>query len=375
MQDTKSLIIILSILVFGFSCRKGDIEDVLEDQYKIAPALPSEPHNYADYEFPEGFISGLLNLVNSIPASNPTTDDGATLGRVLFYDVSLSQNHAINCASCHVQQKGFSDPRTKSVGFLGGETKRNSMNLVNHQFNRRMFWDLRAANLEQQVLMPIQDPIEMGMDLDDLVERLQLIDHYPPLFEKAFGSTEINSDLISKALAQFVRSIVSYQTKYDVGFASEFSNYTEQENMGRELFFGNATRCAHCHTSSNFFQPGGLINGLDEEYADGGQGDINGNLDDHGRFKVPSLRNVALTAPYMHDGRFSTLEEVIEFYDSGVQAHPFLDDRLTPDLTPGGTPYELNLSQEQKDALLAFLHTLTDHPLINDVKFSNPFPH
>ncbi|MFT5183840.1 MAG: cytochrome c peroxidase [Flavobacteriales bacterium] len=374
MRDTKSLIIILGILVFAFSCRKGNIEEVLEDQYKIVPNLPSEPYNYADYQFPEGFISGLLNLVNSIPAYNLTTDDGATLGRVLFYDVSLSQNYAVSCSSCHNQQNGFSDPRPKSVGFLGGETKRNSMNLVNHQFNRRMFWDLRANNLEQQVLIPIEDPIEMGMDLNNLVERLQHVEHYPPLFEKAFGTTEITSDLISKALAQFVRSIVSYQTKFDIGLTSEFSNFTEQENIGRELFFSNATRCAHCHTTSNFYQPGGLINGLDEEYADGGQGDVNGNLDDHGRFKVPSLRNVALSAPYMHDGRFSSLEEVIEFYNSGVQAHPFLDDRLTPDLTPGGTPYELNLEQGQKDALLEFLHTLTDHPLINDIKFSSPFP-
>ncbi|MFT6726779.1 MAG: cytochrome c peroxidase, partial [Flavobacteriales bacterium] len=177
MRDTKSLIIILGILVFAFSCRKGNIEEVLEDQYKIVPNLPSEPYNYADYQFPEGFISGLLNLVNSIPAYNLTTDDGATLGRVLFYDVSLSQNYAVSCSSCHNQQNGFSDPRPKSVGFLGGETKRNSMNLVNHQFNRRMFWDLRANNLEQQVLIPIEDPIEMGMDLNNLVERLQHVEH------------------------------------------------------------------------------------------------------------------------------------------------------------------------------------------------------
>ncbi len=375
MRDTRTLFILIGILVFAFSCRKGDDLNVLPNEYQVQPILPEETYNYADYQFPDGFISGLLNLVNSIPASNPTTDDGATLGRVLFYDVSLSENYSVSCASCHIQEHGFSDPRVKSLGFLGGETKRNSMNLVNHQFNRRMFWDLRASNLEQQVLMPIQDPIEMGMELDDLVDRLQAIDHYPALFDKAFGTSEITSDLISKALAQFVRSIVSYQTKYDVGFASEFSNFTAQENMGRELFFGNATRCAHCHTSSNFYQPSGLINGLDVEYTDGGQGEVNGDPEDHGRFKVPSLRNVALTAPYMHDGRFATLEEVIEHYNSGVQAHPYLDDRLTPDLTPGGTPYELNLTQEQKDALLAFMHTLTDHPLINDVKFSNPFPH
>jgi cytochrome c peroxidase len=337
--------------------------------------LPEQPYDYSSYEFPEHFNSEFLALVGFNPGNNPITDAGATLGRVIFYDKKLSANKTISCASCHHQENGFADPSPFSEGFEGGHTSRNSMHLVNLQFNRRMFWDTRANNLETQVLLPIQDAIEMGMELDDVVARLEGTDYYPNLFDDAFGTPEITSDRISKALAQFVRSIVSYQTKWDDAHSNDFADFTESELIGKDIFFSNETKCNQCHMTNNFYITSPMNNGLDVEYADGGQFNVTGDLEDHGQFKVPSLRNTAVSAPYMHDGRFETLEEVVEHYNSGLQAHPFLDDRLTEDNLIGGIPRQMNLSDAQKQGLVDFMKTLTDHEMLNDPKYSNPFVH
>lgn len=343
--------------------------------------LPGSLFNYAAPVLPTKFFQQPILGQDNMPATNLTTDAGATLGRVLFYDKRLSTNQTIACASCHQQAHGFSDPRPFSTGFTGGLTGRNSMGLSNARWYQRkkFFWDERAATLEDQVLMPIQNGVEMGMTLQTLTNRLAAEPFYTNLFTQTFGTPEVTSERISKALAQFVRSIVSTQSKYDIGVTNNFANFTAQENLGRQVFLGQvgSATCNACHGSDNFV-PGAPINnnGLENPYVDKGVGALTGLPQDEGLFKVPSLRNIELTAPYMHDGRFATLEQVVEFYDSGVVAHPNLSPPLR--VPPGsgaasGTPLRLNLTPTQKAALVAFLKTLTDTTVTTDVKFSDPF--
>jgi cytochrome c peroxidase len=317
---------------------------------------------------------------DNTPFTNTVTDDGATLGRVLFYDKNLSKNKTIACASCHLQANGFSDFKVLSDGFEGGKTARHSMGLTNARFynNGRFFWDERAASLEAQVLLPMQDPVEMGMTLDSVVGRVANLPYYPTLFKNAFGTDAVTSDLISRALAQYVRSIMSYQSKYDVGRAQvanpgqPFPNFTAQENQGKNLFFNPVLGgCAGCHGTEGFVAPGPRNNGLDAtNAADAGVGGITNNPAQVGLFKSPSLRNVALRAPYMHDGRFATLEDVINHYSTGVQNNPNLSAPLRQ---PDGTIKRMNFTPAETAALLAFLNTLTDQPLTNDERFTDPF--
>ncbi|MGF1581596.1 MAG: cytochrome-c peroxidase [Gemmataceae bacterium] len=353
--------------------------------------LPKRAYNYSQPDLPNHFQTLFLRLSDNTPKDNLITDSGATLGRVLFYDTKLSINGKLSCASCHVQEKAFADPRKVSVGFAGKKVDRNAMSLINTRYypNGRFFWDERARTLEDQVLMPIENGTEMGHDLKKLVGQLAADPIYPELFQKAFGDSKITKDRVSKSLAQFVRSIVSYRSKYDKGIAKvesifeTFPNYTNLENEGKRLFLGRA-RCFTCHMVGNgprerdtrrfrqsaiFYMPGPANNGIDGtlKVVDGGLGDITLNSFQFGEFKSPSLRNVEVTAPYMHDGRFETLEEVIDHYDKGVKNHPNLDRRLR------GRNRRLKLNQRQKQALVAFLKTLTDHELLNDPKYSNPF--
>jgi cytochrome c peroxidase len=339
--------------------------------------LPASAANYANPVLPASFLVQPILGQDNTPANNPVTNAGATLGRVLFYDKRLSQNQTIACASCHQQAHGFSDPARFSQGFAGGLTGRNSMGLANARWYQRraFFWDERAASLEDQVLQPIQNAVEMGMTLPELVARLGAEPYYATLFTNAFGDPAVTANRISRALAQFVRSIVSTQTKFDAGAATGFANFTAQENQGRQIFNG-VGNCNACHGTDNFV-PGGAIfnNGLENPYLDKGVGEITGRAQDEGLFKVPSLRNIALTAPYMHDGRFATLEEVVDFYNAGVVNHPNLSAPLRnpPGGPGGGQPRRLNLTAAQRAALVAFLRTLTDTSVTTDAKFSDPF--
>lgn len=341
-----------------------------------SPSLPNTPFEYANQNLPAHFtqaVQGLDNVAatDNTPNNNPVTNTGATLGRVLFYDKRLSANDTISCASCHLQESGFSDPRQFSLGFEGGLTGRNSMGLANARYYERgrFFWDERAATLEEQVLQPIQDSVEMGMDLDTLETKLAATSFYPALFQDAFGSPEVTRERISLALAQFVRSMVSFQSKYDTAFNNNGNpNFaavlTQQEELGRQLFFsnGNGPNCDSCHETVAVVGDRPRNNGLDANTnADQGAGG--------GEFKSPSLRNIAVTGPYMHDGRFSTLEEVVEHYNSGIQDHPNLANQLQQN----GQPEALNLSEAEKAALVAFLRTLTDETFLSDPKFSDPF--
>lgn len=387
-QSTVVAAVLLVVLSF-ISCSKDDVMDPSVDNVLN---LPDTPFDYTNLNLPAHFTTNSpgplptsVNGTDNTPSGNLLTNDGATLGRVLFYDKKLSANGTVSCASCHQQDKGFSDDAVLSAGFNGGFTGRHSMTLINARFYQRgrFFWDERAATLEQQVLMPFQDPVEMGMTLDQVVSTVQAQSYYPPLFEKAFGSTEINADKISKALAQFVRSIVSYSSKYDVGRAmsptpgANFPNFTAEENTGKNIFFqtipNGGGACFGCHTTEAFISanPGPQNNGLDAvSTTDLGAGGVFNNPVFAGRFKTTSLRNIELTAPYMHDGRFSTLEQVVEHYNSGIQNHPTLSPALTD---ANGNPVRLNLTATQKAALVAFLKTLTDNSVSTNPKWSNPF--
>lgn len=376
-----TLFVVVSTASFN-SCTKNDTAAPSPADPLAALNLPAAVFNYAVQPLPAFFGAPVVNNQDNNPATNPVTDWGATLGRVLFYDKILSINNTVACASCHIQALGFSDTARLSKGFNGGLTGRNSMSLINARYyaNGRFFWDERAATLEIQALTPVQDHVEMGMNLDTLVNRLKTKAHYPVLFEKAFGSSAISSDKIAAALAQFVRSIISYRSKFDAGRAqitppqnpvqTPYPNFTAEENLGKQLFFGPLTACATCHTAETFTAPGDRNNGLDNPAVDLGVGGVVNNPARAGNFKSHSLKSIALTAPYMHDGRFKTLEEVVEHYNAGVKPNPNLAPQLR---NPDGTPKRLNLTVAEKAALVAFLKTLTDNALSTDEKFSNPF--
>jgi cytochrome c peroxidase len=339
------------------------------------PTLPATALSYSDAgnPLPRHFSQAAPNAGSPIgadntPASNRTTDAGATLGRVLFYDRRLSVNDRVSCASCHQQQFAFSDTARLSRGFAGAVTGRHSMGLANARFyaSGRFFWDERAASLEAQVLQPIQDATEMGMTLPNALAKLSATTYYPALFTAAFGTSDITSDRVSLALSQFVRSLVSANSKFDRAFGMNgvpnfAATFTAQELAGQDLFNGRAG-CARCHGTNAHISDNVHNTGLDATITDVGAG--------NGRFKAPSLRNIAVRPPYMHDGRFRTLEQVIAFYDSGVQNNPGLDPRMRG---PGGQPLRLNLSAAERASLVAFLGTLTDNTFLTDVRFSNPF--
>lgn len=353
--------------------------------------LKPEPFNYANPILPKHYSQNEANDSDNTPENNPITDMGATLGRVLFYDKKLSIDNTISCASCHEQDAAFSDNRKFSEGLDGQLTRRNSMTLINSRYyeNGRFFWDERAATLEEQVLMPIQDHIEMGLELPQMEQKLAGVSYYNVLFEKAFGTPEVTSDRVAKALAQFIRSIVSYESKFDEGFAAagfpedeeqmpDFSNFSAQENLGMDIYFRGRKggTCLYCHGTPQIVNDEAKNNGLELNYSDNGKGEITGRASDNALFKVPTLRNIAKTAPYMHDGRFETLMDVVNHYSDGVQDHPNLNVRLTTldDGLPGrGDVLKLRLTQEEKEALVAFLHTLTDESILTDEKFSDPF--
>jgi len=378
--------------------QEGNNTDTLEPSDPVSSSerslvLPSSTFNYANIPLPDHFLvnefpdsmpfqKAVIEYDNT-PASNPITDAGATLGRVLFYDTKLSANDTISCGSCHAQSFAFSDPDRLSRGFDGGHTRRRSIGLTNGRFyeSGKFFWDERAASLEEQVLLPIQDPIEMGMDLTTLVGLIGAQDHYPDLFTSAFGDSEVTSERIALALAQFVRSIISTTSPYDVGRAQvdspldDFPNFSNQENQGKRIFNipGNdLPSCAACHQSEAFVGANPATNnGLDRRSnEDLGVAESSGLETDEGKFKTPSLRNVALRPPFMHDGRFRDLDDVIDFYSRDIEDHDNLNPFLRDDR---GQVIRYRFNREEQRALEAFLHTLTDTQMINDEKYSDPF--
>ncbi len=322
--------------------------------------------------------------VPALPKDNPLTEEGVELGRRLFSDPLLSVNNAQSCASCHQAASGFSENKAVSIGAEGKTGKRNVMPLMNLAWKSAFFWDGRAASLREQVLQPIQNPIEMHETLIHIVSKLQRgrgQTTYPVLFEKAFGTREVTAERIARALEQFLLTQVSHDSKLDRVLRGE-AKLTEQEQRGFELFhteydprreqFG--ADCFHCHGGPLFQSQAFANNGLDAEFRDPGRYEVTKMEGDRGKFAVPSLRNVEVTGPYMHDGRFKTLEEVIEHYSRAVKRSATLDPNLAkhPD---GGVP----LSGADKQALIAFLKTLTDEcyrsnptPLVAKAEIRNP---
>lgn len=380
-MNKVSLIALALVAWCGTAARSPAAEQNSADKPDIRPQhsshvfhLPATPYEYAEIKLPAHFQRYVSRHFDNTPADNPVTNAGATLGRVLFYDTRLSANSAVSCGSCHVQRFGFTDPERFSAGYQGQRGDRHSLSLVEARYYPRgkYFWDERAASLEEQVLMPIQSPSEMGQDLATLVNILSQDKHYAPLFKSAFGDATITSDRIAKALAQFVRAMVSYQSKYDEGRAASvsvrvnFPNFTPEENRGKGLFLRN---CGICHMpqgqDAHFVTDRPKNTGLDRgpRAPDGGVGDITLNASEIGLFKSPSLRNVEYRTTYMHDGRFTTLEQVLDFYGRGGGPNP----NRSPEMR------RINLGPQQQAELIAFLKTLSDEKFINDPKFSNPF--
>lgn len=294
------------------------------------------------------------------PQDNPLTEAGIALGKRLFHEPRLSVNNGQSCASCHEARHGFTDARPISLGAEGQRGTRNSMPLFNLAWKSAFFWDGRAPSLRDQVLQPIQDPHEMNESLDRVVRKIADLG---PLFEKAFGTDQITSDRISRALEQHLLTLISSDSRMDRTI-TRGERLTVEEQRGFELFFtesdpGRGIRgadCFHCHGGAHFTNNSFTNNGLDREFVDEGRYQVTQRKEDRGRFIVPSLRNVALTSPYMHDGRFSTLEEVVDHYDHGLKPSSSLDPNLAKHLPNGG----LQLSIADKAALVAFLRTLTD---------------
>lgn len=350
MNRVRILLVALAIMAF-ISCNTE------EDQ-------PNVPTPY-ELVIPKG----LPPMETFIPADNPMTVEGVALGRKLFYDPLLSDDNTQSCASCHKQENGFSDPRPKSIGIDGSVGTRNAMALINLGWNQfGFFWDGRAATLEDLVFQPVTNPIEMNTTWPEVEAKLNASEEYVQLFQKAFNVQRIDSVHVSKAISQFLRTLMSGNSKFDKWYNQQVASLSDQELRGFVLYTTEQADCFHCHGL------GGLItdnkyhnNGLDTDFPDSGRAEVTGNQGDVGKFRTPTLRNIELTAPYMHDGRFFTLEEVIEHYSEHILVSPTLDP-LMELVGEGGA----HLTPDEKADLIAFLKTFTDTDFATNAEFSDP---
>jgi len=326
------------------------------------------------YEFTYGALPD-----PTLPEDNKLTVQGVELGRMLFYETMLSKDDTQACADCHRQTDGFSDTRRFSIGVEELPGRRQAMSVFNMAWHSNdFFWDGRAELLRDQALKPIQDPLEMNETLENVIAKLSDTQLYKNQFIRAFGSDEITAEKMALAMEQFMLSIVSYESKYDKYLAGEVE-LTESEERGRVLFETeynpffpehSGADCAHCHGGANFENDLYMNNGLDTdlEFSDIGREEVTQDPNDRAKFKVPSLRNIALTPPYMHDGRFQTLEEVINHYDEGIKASSTADVTVINTMETG-----LFLTNEDKEDLVNFLHTLTDENFIANEAYQSPF--
>jgi cytochrome c peroxidase len=315
-----------------------------------------------------------------IPPDNPMTVEGVELGRKLFYEVKLSRDNSISCASCHAPDNAFSDPNQFSEGVDGQIGTRNSMALVNLGWQTSFFWDGRAETLEEQILEPVTNPIEMDQSWTATVSKLSQSTEYNNDFYTVFGVEEFDSTHVSKAIAQFLRTMISGSSKYDVMYKYQNSipltqaeqmiwdDITVEEWAGMDVFFSlSGGDCLHCHDGAlaqvNMF----ANNGLDVTFDDPGRMLITGNPNDEGKFKVPTLRNIELTSPYMHDGRFSSLAEVVNHYSIGVTNSSTVDPMMEF-ADQGGA----QLDAQERQLLITFLKTFTDEEFVNNSDFQDP---
>jgi cytochrome c peroxidase len=318
-------------------------------------------------EIPILFAERLIAPI--IPANNPLTEEGVALGKKLFFDSILSGDGSQSCASCHNPKKAFTDQQQFSDGIQGKFGKRNAMPLFNlaWNFDERFAWDGKEFGLEEQALEPVSNPIEMHANWKKVADRLQQNKAYPNLFFKAFGTSKIDSILVTKAIAQFERTLISGNSKFDQ-FLREETTLTPEEQNGFDVFMDEAKGdCFHCHGSDNnplWTDNKFHNNGLDATFQDIGLAEVTGNPNDNGKFKSPSIRNLAFTAPYMHDGRFTTLEEVIAHYSEGLKKSATIDP-LMKNVNKGG----VQLSTRDKTDLKAFLLTLSDNDFNSNTAF------
>lgn len=318
--------------------------------------------------------------MNTIPQYRDSLNSVATLGRVLFYDSHLSLNNSVSCATCHKQELGFADNAQFSRGFEGKLTGRNTPGLNGIGEVGSLFWDGREHQLTNLIMRPVSNHVEMGTDLSALPEKLAALPYYNDLFEKAFHDGTITNERISAAVALFVSTIGKQNnTKFVVGVPTvNEASLTALELRGKELF-DNTYRCGSCHLNNGGYGGGSFFDiGLDDVYTDKGLGQVTGSKAFDGMFKAPSLTNVALTAPYMHDGRYKTLDDVLEHYSHGIRNSPNLSlvlqetNEAEPEVATH-IPLRLNIKDGDKKAIVAFLQSLTDYEAVADAKFSNPF--
>lgn len=356
---------ILPLLFLIAGCGKepivdpGDLADI---PYKPTPYVVPVPPGFPAME---------------IPPDNPLTVEGIWLGRKLFYDPILSADSTMSCASCHAQDMNFTDNLPVSPGITGALGRRSSMSLLNVAFHYDgFFWDGRSPTLEEQALLPVEDPVELHESWPNVEAKLRRHTVYPSDFRKAFGithSSQITRDLAVKAIAQFERTMVSSgMSKYDRFVRGEVF-LTDSEYNGYDMFFDLSSdfpdaECAHCHAPPLFTTNEFRNNGIEPigsifDFGDKGRGEVTGDPADFGKFKTPTLRNIEFTAPYMHDGRFTTLMEVLDHYNSGGHRQENTD----------GFIYRLRLTQQEKLDIISFLMTLSDPDFLTNPDFSNPF--
>jgi cytochrome c peroxidase len=292
------------------------------------------------------------------PADNELTRERAALGKRLFFDQQLSSTREIACASCHVQSAAFADPNRFSVGVDGKIGARNAPALVNLAWSKSFFWDGGVPSLELQAVGPIQNELEMDMTLEGVAERLAGDTELTTAFFDAYGRGP-SEFTITRAIASFVRTLVSGQSPYDRFHRGDETALTAEARRGLEIFSGERGECFHCHAGVNLAIDEFRNNGIAEDDPDRGRAVISRSELDVGRFKVPTLRNVAVTAPYMHDGSLATLAEVVEHYDQGGRGHPNTDPVIKP----------LGLTPEEKQDLVRFLESLTDEAFLTDPRF------
>ena len=367
----KKHLLFSMLLLVMISCKNEDLPPVTGDLSDIE----YNPHAF-NLVRPTGFPSML------VPADNPMTEEGVELGRYLFYDPILSADSTLSCAGCHLPELSFADGKKVSVGIDNIEGPRSAMSVINIGYlEKGLFWDGRAPTIEKHALAPVENPIELHDTWTNVELKLKRSAIYPKMFRLAFGINdrdEITKELAAKAIAQFERTMLSYNSRFDKIYLREEGIFTDSESRGFEMFFDKGSQgsgvpdaeCGHCHNEPLMTTDDYFNNGLDSvgsltEYVDLGRGAVTQDTFDNGKFRAPTLRNIMLTAPYMHDGRFETIEEVIDFYNESPNHNNAsnVDALIRP----------LNLTESQKQDIINFLKTLTDTTFIHNPDFQSPF--
>ena len=377
------LAVVFSTLAFTIS--RPTVSKFIFTTVNDAPNLPDNPYDYSDITFPAHLLNAeddTIDLgyegggIDSLSFAG-VTDNGATLGRVLFYDKKLSSLETMSCATCHNQAMSFAENKAVSVG-LTAPTLRNSMHLNDIAWtnNDHFFWDMSELDLKTMIRIPLTDENEIGADMDDVAQKLNATSYYPPLFTEAFGDPTITEDRIAEALVQFISSMNTFNSRFDQEAPNQFAGFTNQEQLGLQLF---SEACNNCHSQGGhhnvfgevfppdfpplLFFPFVFNNGLPEDPSDTGAGNWDSSFNN--LFKIPTLRNIDLTAPYMHDGRFETLEEVVNHYSDEIEENEWTGEFLPPE--------GFDFTDTEKEALVAFMKTLTDESFLTNPIWSDPF--